>query len=425
MIPIPMTAALFFYFLIALLLCVLIGLVVFLLLKLKTLTQPQQQEQLLENLIHQTFGKTVTLFSEQNQQLMQKEKEVIHTDLHNKYQQIQTVVTQLQQQLTQRDQEHRSRELSHSKTLASLQQAIESHQNVTQQLQVTSQTLAKVLSNNQLRGSWGERIIEEVLISSGLQEGVHYALQTTLENTQDRPDVLLFLPNKKVVPVDVKFPFVELQHYAESEQTGDKEKYLNKFRTDIKQKIKKIASYIQPEHDTVDYAVWFVPNEFVFSFMNQKLPDLMNQAFQSKVLIVSPFTFIVVAHTIMESYKNFALDTNLRHILKHIQEFSKEWERYMAEFRILGESIAKTERAFQKIAETRHHQLTRRIEKIEDYRSQHLEKSASHLKAGESDGDADGVATLLTVAVGKTVTAGEGEAEGEGAAVGVKDNTAA
>ena len=41
--------------------------------------------------------------------------------------------------------------------------------------------------------------------------------------------------------------------------------YLKKFEQDLKTKVNKVAEYIDPAQNTLDYAIMFVPNEAVFS----------------------------------------------------------------------------------------------------------------------------------------------------------------
>src|SRR5690606_2616991 len=120
------------------------------------------------------------------------------TDLHNKQESIQKIVEQLKKEIDTRQQEIRTLEQERNKSYASIREAIEQHQVITKELKTTTESLAKVLSNNQQRGEWGERIIEDLLQSSGLILGIHYLRQKKLGGTTDRPDITLLLPNKRV-----------------------------------------------------------------------------------------------------------------------------------------------------------------------------------------------------------------------------------
>lgn len=337
----------------------------------------QTQEQTLEAMVNKVFGLTANQLAMQSKQLLSAEKEIIQTDLLNKEKSIHRLVEQMKQEIDERQREIRSLEQDRNKSYASIKESIEQHREITKELKTTTESLSKVLSNNQQRGEWGERIIEDLLQSSGFVEGVHYVRQAKLGAGSDRPDITLMLPNKRVVPVDVKFPYSEMQKMVTTDSKQQKELHEKQFSIDVRQKIKKVAEYIRPEDDTLDYAILFVPNEMVFSFINQKYPELISEAIRMRVMIVSPFTFLIVARTIMESYRNFMMESNLRAIVKQIGEFAKEWEMFIAEFDTFGKNIGKLDESYRKIRETRNKQMTRKIEQIEKFKQGDEVKSLS------------------------------------------------
>ena len=111
-----------------------------------------------------------------------------------------------------------------------------------------------------------------------------------------------------------------MQKLAEAQTKVARTAHLKQFEIDLKKKIDKVAEYIVPEFNTLDYAIMFVPNEMVFSFINQKLPHLVDRALQQRVLLVSPFTFLIVARTVMESYRNFMIGDQLKEVIKHVDQ---------------------------------------------------------------------------------------------------------
>lgn len=244
---------------------------------------------------------------------------------------------------------------------------------MTDELKTSTAQLASVLSNNQMRGEWGERIIEDLLRSNGLVEGVHYLRQHFLSgSTTLKPDITLLLPDKRVVSVDAKFPYQEIQKMATAEGKATIAAHMKQFEADLKSKITKVALYISPEADTLDYSILFVPNEMVFSFINQKFPHLVDEALAKRVMIVSPFTFLIVARTVMESYRNFMIGDKLKEVVKYVDEFSKEWGVFKDEFSKFGRSLETLKVGYEKLTTTRTKQMDRKIEKIDSYRSGNL-----------------------------------------------------
>lgn len=333
------------------------------------LSKPTQEKEL-EALIHKVFGMSSNQIAEQSRHILSGEKDIIKTDLENKQRAMEHLYKQVQSSIDQSQQYLQKTEKERHQMFGEMRQAILEHQRATQALQVSTDSLSKMLQNNQLRGQWGERIIEDLLQSAGLIEGIHYMRQTKLSESMDKPDITLILPNKRVVPIDAKFPFADLQRMATAEHATERKLHLNKFGEEVKKKIRKVATYVKPESDTLDYAIMFVPNEMVFSLINQKFGDLVEEAMQLRVMMVSPFSFLIVVRTILESYRNFMMESNLRDIVKYINEFAKEWSMFSEEFDKFGTDINKLEAQYRKIRDTRHRQMVRKIEKIEDAKSQ-------------------------------------------------------
>ncbi len=325
----------------------------------------QRSEQQLSDLVDRAFGKTAPAMAEQARQVLQGEKEIIKNDLQNKQQYFEKLIATFQEDIKQRQQEIRTLEQDRVRKFSELQKTLEIQTQTTAELKLSTEQLSKILSNNQQRGEWGERIIEDLLKANGLIEGIHYERQKQLAGGSFRPDIVLILPDSKFVAVDVKFPLSAMQKLAVSDNKQQTAVHLKQFATDLKQKIEQVAKYINPELQTLDYAILFVPNEMVFSFINQELPELIDEALRRRVLLVSPFTFLIVARTVMESYRNFMLSDKLRGMLQALDEFVGEWGKFREGFEKIGRTLGSLQVDYEKITQTRFRQMERKIEKIQ------------------------------------------------------------
>jgi DNA recombination protein RmuC len=335
----------------------------------------------MENVVAQVFGLSAQKIAEQSRQILAGEKEIIRVDLENKQRSIENLVLSLQKEIGERQLEIRSLEQDRNKKFSEIVTSLETHRRSTEDLRISTQQLASVLSNNQTRGAWGERIIEDLLQANGLIEGIHYLKQAKLETTTLRPDITLLLPNKRNVPVDVKFPYSEIQKMAATENKSEKEAHLKQFAVDLKIKINKVAEYINPAYQTLDYAILFVPNEMVFSFINQRFSELVDEAMSKRVIIVSPFTFLVVARTVIESYRNFMMEDKLRDIIQYVAEFTQEWGAFQEEFGKLGRSLESVTSGYEKLASTRTKQMNKKIKKIQEHETGKLLESETEIVA--------------------------------------------
>ena len=345
--------------------------------KIQSLSQSDLEEQKTKDIVNQVFGEISEKVINQAKTALEADKEAIYKDNSNKKEIIEKIVQDLKKEIDDRQEEIRELEKDRNKKFGDITRSIEEHRKITDELNTSTQALGRILSNNQVRGQWGERIIEDILTSAGLVETVHYEKQKTLGRSNVKPDITLLLPNERKVAIDVKFPYAEIQHMSQATTKSAKAEHLKKFERDVKTKMTQITKYIDVEEGTLDYAIMFVPNEMLFSFINQQFPNIIDEAMSKKVMIVSPFTFLIVARTIMESYRNFMVENNLRKIIKHISEFIEEWSRFTTEFDKFDDSIAKLRAGFDKIHNTRYRRMGLRIKRIESYRQGDSLKSAS------------------------------------------------
>ncbi len=327
-----------------------------------------QNPQNLEAMVNQAFGLSAQKIAEQSKQILGSEKDAIRIDLDNKQKMLERLVKELKDDVKTRQDEIRLLEQDRTKKFTELVGQLGEHRKLTEELNISTRQLSSVLSNNQQRGEWGERIIEDLLQANGLMEGVHYVRQTQQLTGGLRPDITLLLPNQRNVPVDVKFPYAAIQKMANAATKAEKEAFVKQFSLDLKTKITKVAGYIDPAQQTLDYAILFVPNEMVFSFINQRFPELVDEAIAKRVLIVSPFTFLIVARTVMESYRNFMIGDKLKEVITYVDEFVGEWQKFKDKFSKYGKSLQTLQSDYEDITGTRVRQMERKIEKIEGYR---------------------------------------------------------
>lgn len=331
-----------------------------------------QKDSQIEAVVDKVFGMSVQRVAQQSREILQSDKEAIHLDLNNKQMVMEKLVSQLKNEMDVHQREIRKAETDRVKEFTAIVESLEQHKNLTSELKASTDTLAQVLSNNQRRGEWGERIIEDLLTANGLVEGVHFAKQKKLGDSALKPDITLLLPNNRVVPIDVKFPYAEMQKMSLAEGKAQQKIHLKQFEQDLKIKIDKVAEYIDVGQNTLDYAIMFVPNEALFSFINQNMPTIVDIALSRRVLLVSPFTFLIVARTVMESYRNFMIGDKLKEVVKYLDDFVQEWGKFKNSFDKYGRTLETLQKDFTEVSGTRVRVMEKKVGKIQSYSSGNL-----------------------------------------------------
>jgi DNA recombination protein RmuC len=249
---------------------------------------------------------------------------------------------------------------------------IKKHEEVTSKLKDTTEHLSHALANPKKRGEWGERMAEDIIQLIGMIEGINYIKQKTMDSSAGRPDYTFFLPNRLKINMDVKFPIDNYIHYLNSESEHDRKRYRDELLKNTKVMIKQVTTrdYINPAENTIDYVIIFIPNEQIYSFINESDNTLMDEALRQKVILCSPFTLYAVLAVIRQSVENFNLERTASEILKLLSEFSKQWNAYKEKFRLMGEKLDMAKKEYDSLVTTRSNMLERPLKKIEDLRKQ-------------------------------------------------------
>lgn len=249
---------------------------------------------------------------------------------------------------------------------------VEHHADITSKLKDTTEHLKHALASSKKRGEWGERMAEDILRLVGLVEGLNYIKQKTLEGSSGRPDYTFFLPNNLKINMDVKFPLENYQNYLDAQTEYDKKRFKEELLKNTKAMIKQVTNraYIDTADNTVDYVIVFIPNEQVYSFINETDATIMDESLKQKVILCSPFTLYAVLAVIRQAVANFNLERTASEILRLLGDFSKQWGLYKEKFEAMGKRLDDAKKEYDTLVTTRSNMLERPLKKIDDLKKQ-------------------------------------------------------
>jgi DNA recombination protein RmuC len=265
-----------------------------------------------------------------------------------------------------------------SKKLASIEKEstklnanLEDSKMETQNLRDTTTKLREILSSSQKRGQWGERMVEDILNFIGLIEDINYTKQVTVESGE-RPDFTFKLPKEKVINMDVKFPLSHYENYIETDDEFVMKNEKKEFLKSVRNHIKAISNrnYIDTSSGTLDYVLMFIPNESIYSFINQEDSSIIDYALTNKVLICSPLTLYAILSLINQATRNFAVEEKALDVMKLLSKFKEQWEKYSGTIDKMGRSIETVQKDYLQLVTTRKNQLEKPLNEIESLTGQ-------------------------------------------------------
>ena len=208
-----------------------------------------------------------------------------------------------------------------------IQEQIRASQEQNEKLNKNTEALAGALTNNQVRGQWGELTLRRLLEQSGLRVGVDFHEQFKTVNDEGKgikPDVIINMPDGKFVAVDSKVPFNNFQRAFEipeiANPTDEKRRkdFLKEHVKDVKKHIDDISAkeYFTGLPSSPEFTILFMPSESLLSVTLEHDATLLEYAFQARVALVSPVSFFSVLKTIAYSWKQSAQEDAVKEIVE-------------------------------------------------------------------------------------------------------------
>jgi DNA recombination protein RmuC len=333
-----------------------------------------QREQLRED-----FRQVMTLA----EQKFETERVRQRSELDSRRTAVENVVGQLAERLKAYEEMMRRFEEERTTKYGSLEKGLQDAAAQTSKLAQSTEGLRALLDNSRARGQWGERMADDILRASGLQEGIQYRKNRALDTSASRPDFTFLLPDAKKLNMDVKFPldnWLRLLHAANDE---DRARFKKDFERDVKARIKEVQKrdYVSPEEGTLDYMLLFIPNEQVYGYIQEAFPGLVDEALAQKVVVCSPFSLYAILGVVRQAFQHFHFAQATQEVLKLIENFAATYETFKGRFADLGERLDKLREVYEDIEGKSFKRLDASIQKIDRVRKGEEEAPVPKLPA--------------------------------------------
>ena len=202
-----------------------------------------------------------------------------------------------------------------------LRSEIKSLQELNRQITEEASNLTRALKGDKkIQGNWGELILERVLERSGLRKGMEYETQGSYrdENNQLlRPDVIVHLPDSRNLVIDSKVSLLAYQQFANEEDEAARAEALGQHVEAVRNHIRSLSekdySQLHGLHSP-DFVLMFMPIEPAFVAAFQQDENLFAEAFERKIIVVTPTTLLATLRTIENIWRYERQSQNARQI---------------------------------------------------------------------------------------------------------------
>ena len=240
-----------------------------------------------------------------------------------------------------------------SKQRASLLTEVKSLRELNQQLNKDAINLTRALKgDNKLQGTWGELILERVLEQSGLRKGHEYEVQGGFRDSDNKvlkPDVIIHLPQNNDIIVDSKVSLLAYEKYSSASskelQNQALTEHVNSITSHIKSLSDKDYSSLKGIK-TLDFVLMFIPIEPAFMAAFGHNEQLFTDAFNHKIIVVTPTTLLATLKTIENLWRYEKQNQNAREIADRAGNIYDKFRGFIEDIEKLGKQIDNTQTTY-------------------------------------------------------------------------------
>jgi hypothetical protein len=183
-----------------------------------------------------------------------------------------------------------------------------------------TRNLVTALRRPDVRGRWGEMTLKRLVELSGMSAYADFTEQHhhLTESGAIRPDMIVHMPERRDIVVDVKTPLDAYLAAVEAQTEDDRGRELKRHAQVVSARVRELASkqyWAQFEHSP-DFVVLFLPGDQFLSAALQENPDLIDESLRQNVMLATPTSLVALLKTVALGWKQAALAENAAEIRK-------------------------------------------------------------------------------------------------------------
>ena len=234
-------------------------------------------------------------------------------------------------------------------TLKSQLELLTSGQNL---LSRETRNLVTALRRPDVRGRWGEITLKRLVELSGMTARVDFTEQVSqmTESGIIRPDMIVHMPERRDIVVDVKTP---LDAYLAAVEAVDDEERVSQLRRHaqiVGARIRELASkqyWTQFEHSP-DFVVLFLPGDQFLTAALQENSGLIDDALRQNVMLATPTSLVALLKAVAHGWKQSTLADNATEIRRLGEDVYKRLAVFGEHLGKLGKHLSGSVDSFNK-----------------------------------------------------------------------------
>ena len=222
----------------------------------------------------------------------------------------------------------------------------------TDKVSLEANNLATALKGNtKKQGNWGEMILESILQMSGLVRDREYFLEQNQKGEEGinlRPDVLVKFPDNRVVIIDSKVSLLAYDRFVSADTPELQNQHLADHIKAIRNHVDTLSGKKYDDHkQALDYTMLFMPIEPAYLLAIQTNPQIWDEAFKKRIILISPTNLIACLKLISNLWQRDNQSKNAQAIAKMGKDLYEKIVVFSKTFAQIGKQLQGAENSYQ------------------------------------------------------------------------------
>jgi DNA recombination protein RmuC len=239
-----------------------------------------------------------------------------------------------------------------------------------------------------VQGRWGEQTLRNVLDAAGLSKHYDFTEQTSTDTEEGRrrPDVTVKLPGGAVFVIDAKCSLNAFLEAQDALDDAGREACYIRHAQSVRGHMQGLSAkaYWDQFERSPDFVAMFIPGDTFLAAALERAPDLMTEAMDRRVLMVTPTTLFALCKAVVYGWRVEEQAANAQEIGKLGRELYKRLSVMGGHAAAVGKALDQAVGRYNQFVGSLETQVMTQARRFEDLKVDHEGKDLPELTPVET-----------------------------------------